>query len=98
MYVFFCYEGFILKFPVRFLVYYFPGSGQLDFTFELFNGNTKIESGSTTKIELETALTGKLKVSESGFPTGNFAVFFVSVTVDKESLNNSSPITMITNG
>lgn len=74
------------------------GSGQLDFTFELFNGNTKIESGSTTKIELETALTGKLKVSESGFPTGNFTVFFVSVTVDKESLNNSSPITMITNG
>ena len=81
-----------------FLVYYFPGSGQLDFTFELFNGNTKIESGSTTEIELKTALTGKLTVSESVLGSQSFAVFFYSVTVDEESLDTPAPISLITDG
>ena len=62
-----------------------PDAGELSFTFELFNGATKIDPGSTTAIKLKTDLTGKLTVSESGFLASKFTVFFVSVKADKDN-------------
>ena len=59
-----------------FLVYvffccFFSDNGELAFTFELFNGNDPVDSG--TAIALGTDLVGKL------------TAFFISVTVDKET-------------
>lgn len=69
-------------------------SGELAFTFELLDGSTPVVP--STEITLGTDLIGKLTVSESGFPTNKFTVFFVSVTADKETPDSS--ITLITDG
>ena len=57
---------------------------------------SKIDPNSATAVELKTALTGKLTVSESFLGSQSFSVFFYSVTVDEESLDTPAPITLIT--
>lgn len=59
---------------------------------------SKIDPNGATAVELKTARTGKLTVSESFLGSQSFSVFFYSVPVDEESLDTPAPITLITDG
>ena len=66
---------FIILFPT-FSCLISSDTGELLFTFELFNGNmtlSKIDPNSATAVDLKTALTGKLTVSESVLGSQSFA-------------------------